>query len=341
LTHTIYGELALISGSANPDLAGQISQHLDAPLVRREIKDFPNENIFIKLGRSVRSQDVFIIQPTSSPVNRNIMELLIMIDAVKRASAGRITAVIPYFSYGRTDKKDQPRVPITARLIADMIGIAGADRVLLMDLHAGQIQGFFSIFVDEISAFSILSRHMLDMGLENVVVVSPDVGAAKRARNLAEVLNAPLAIIEKRRVDNRCTAKALNVIGEVQGKNAIIFDDEIDTAGTLMEAVNELKERGVQGIWCYATHAVLSPPAVDLIRRSSIRELVVTNTIQLPAEKQLDNLTVLSVAPLLGDVIDSIHRGKSVGATLDTYRRACGIPATSDPDGRPLDGAGN
>ncbi len=330
MTHTIYGELALISGSANPDLAQQLSEHLDTPLVPREIIDYPNENIFIKLTRSVRSQDVFIIQPTSSPVNRNIMELLIMIDAVKRASAGRITAVIPYYAYGRTDKKDQPRVPITARLIADMIGIAGADRVLLMDLHAGQIQGFFSIFVDEISAFPILSKHMLDMGLEDAVVVSPDVGAAKRARNLAEVLNAPLAIIEKRRADNRWTAKALNVIGEVQGRNAIIFDDEVDTASTLMEAVHALEERGVQGIWCCATHAVLSPPAVDLIRKSSIRELLVTNTIQLPPHKRLDNLTVISVAPLLGDVIDSIHRGRSVGATLDKYRRTYGIAGGGD-----------
>jgi ribose-phosphate pyrophosphokinase len=325
LTYTIYGELALISGSANPELARQISQHLNTPLVPREIVDYPNENVFIKLGRSVRSQDVFVIQPTSSPVNRNIMELLIMLDAVKRASAGRITAVIPYYSYGRTDKKDQPRVPITARLIADMIGIAGADRVLLMDLHAGQIQGFFSIFVDEVSAFPILSKYMQDKGLDNVVVVSPDVGAAKRARNFAEVLKAPLAIIEKRRGEDASTARALNVIGEVKDKNAIIFDDEVNTAGTLMEAVQELKERAVKGIWCCVTHAVLSPPAVELIHGSSIRELVVTNTIQLPPEKRLDNCTVLSVAPLLGDVIDSIHRGKSVGATLDKYKRACGI----------------
>jgi len=340
LTYTIYGELALISGSANPELARQISEHLGTTLVPREITDFPNENVFIKLGRSVRSQDVFIIQPTSSPVNRNIMELLIMIDAVKRASAGRITAVIPHYSYGRTDKKDQPRVPITARLIADMIGVAGADRVLLMDLHAGQIQGFFSIFVDEISAFAILSEYMLKRGLDNVVVVSPDVGAAKRARNFAEVLDAPLAIIEKRRVDNRCTARALNVIGEVRGKNAIIFDDEVDTAGTLMEAVDELQARGVEGIWCCATHAVLSGEAVDHIRTSSIRELVVTNTIHLPPEKRLDNCTVLSVAPLLGNVIESIHRGQSVGATLDEYRRKCGIPLASEAGmGAPTSGA--
>jgi ribose-phosphate pyrophosphokinase len=253
------------------------------------------------------------------------MELLIMIDCVKRASAGRITAVIPHYSYGRTDKKDQPRVPITARLVADMIGVAGADRVLLMDLHAGQIQGFFDIFVDEITAFPILSKYMLDKGLESAVVVSPDVGAAKRARNFAEVLNAPLAIIEKRHVDDRSAVKALNVIGDVRGRNAIIFDDEVDTAATLMEAVDALDERGARAIWCCVTHAVLSPPAVDRIRESSIRELVVTNTIQLPPEKRLDKITVLSVAPVLGDVIASIHHGQSVGATLQKYDEACGI----------------
>jgi len=328
VTYTIYGELALISGSANEELAREISEYLKTTLVGRDIIDYPNENVFVRLHRSVRSQDVFVIQPTSSPVNRNIMELLIMIDAVKRASAGRITAIIPYYSYGRTDKKDQPRVPITARLIADMIGVAGADRVLLMDLHAGQIQGFFSIFVDEITAFPILSKYMLDEGLGNVVVVAPDVGAAKRARNFAEVLNAPLAIIEKRRVSHSAS-KALNVIGDVHGRNAIIFDDEVDTAGTLMEAVHALDERGVQGIWCCVTHAVLSPPAVERIRKSSIRELVVTNTIQLPPEKRLDKITVLSVAPLLGDVIDSIHRGRSVGMTLQKYDEACGIRGAS------------
>lgn len=329
MTYTIYGELALISGSANEELAREISQYLKTPLVGRGIIDYPNENVFIRLHRSIRAQDVFIIQPTTSPVNRNIMELLIMIDTVKRASAGRITAVIPYYSYGRTDKKDQPRVPITARLIADMIGVAGADRVLLMDLHAGQITGFFSIFVDDITAFPILSKYMVDKGLQNVVVVAPDVGAAKRARNFAEVLNAPLAIIEKRRVDDRCTSRALNVIGDVRGRNAIIFDDEVDTAGTLMEAVHALDERGVRGIWCCVTHAVLSPPAAERIRDSSIRELVVTNTIQLPPEKRLDKITVLSVASLLGDVIDSIHRGRSVGATLAKYDEACGIRSAS------------
>jgi len=325
VVHSIYGEMALISGSANEALAREISDYLGTPLVGRDIIDYPNENVFIRLHRSVRSQDVFIIQPTTSPVNRNIMELLIMIDTVRRASAGRITAVIPYYSYGRTDKKDQPRVPITARLIADMIGVAGADRVLLIDPHAQQIQGFFSIFVDDISAFPILSKYMLDKNLENPVVVAPDVGATKRARNFAEVLNAPLAIIEKRRVGNLPASKALNLIGRVRGKNAIIFDDEVDTAGTLMEAVHVLERRGAKGIWCCVTHGLLSPPAVERIRESSIRELVITNTVPLPPEKQLDKITILSIAPLLGDVIDSIHHGRSVGAAIDKYHKACGI----------------
>jgi len=329
MTHTIYGELALISGSANEPLAQEISDHMRSPLVGRDIIDYPNENIFIRLHRSIRSQDVFIIQPTTSPVNRNIMELLIMIDTVKRASAGRITAVIPYYSYGRTDKKDQPRVGITARLIADMIGVAGADRVLLMDLHAPQIQGFFSIFVDEISSFPILSKYMVQRKLENAVVVAPDVGAAKRARNFAEVLNCPLAIIEKRRKDNRPRSEALNIIGRVRGRNAIIFDDEIHTGGTLMEAVHVLERHEVLGVWCCASHPVLAPPSVERIRNSSIRELVVTNTVRIPPEKMLDKFRVLSVAPLLGDVIHSIHYGRSVGAAIDKYEEECGIDHAS------------
>jgi len=316
---SLYGELALISGTANEELARELSEYLKTPLVGRDIVDFPNENIFVRLHYSIRSTDIFIIQPTTTPVSRNILELLIMIDTVKRASAGRITAVIPYFAYGRTDKKDQPRVPITARLLADMIGVAGADRVLLMDLHAGQIQGFFSIFVDEATAFHMLSSYMLEKQLEDVVVVSPDVGAAKRARNFAEALNAPLAIIEKRRVGNRGRSKALNVIGDVRHCNCVIFDDEIDTAGTLIEAVHALEGRQVQDIWCCATHPVFSGQAVERLREAPIREVVVTNSIFLPAPKRLAKITVLSVASLLGDVIEAIHHGRSVGAAMAHY----------------------
>lgn len=325
MTHTIYGDLALISGSANEPLAREISECLDTPLVGRDIIDFPNENVFIKLHRSVRSQDVFIIQPTTSPVNRNIMELLIMIDTVKRASAGRITAVVPYFSYGRTDKKDQPRVPITARLLADMIGVAGADRVILVDPHAQQIAGFFSIFVDDPSAFSILARYLIEKKFENPVVVAPDVGATRRARNLAEALNAPLAIIEKRRLGNLPASRALNLIGRVKGRSAIIFDDEIDTAGTLCEAVHVLEERGAKEVYAAVTHGLLSNPAVDRLRNSSVKEVIISNSIHLPPEKRLDKITVLSIAPLLAEVIDSIHRGKSVGAAIGKFEAACGL----------------
>ncbi len=325
MTHTIYGDLALISGSANEPLAREISECLDTPLVGRDIIDFPNENVFIKLHRSVRSQDVFIIQPTTSPVNRNIMELLIMIDTVKRASAGRITAVVPYFSYGRTDKKDQPRVPITARLLADMIGVAGADRVILVDPHAQQIAGFFSIFVDDPSAFSILARYLIEKKIENPVVVAPDVGATRRARNLAEALNAPLAIIEKRRLGNLPASRALNLIGRVKGRSAIIFDDEIDTAGTLCEAVHVLEERGAKEVYAAVTHGLLSNPAVDRLRNSSVKEVIISNSIHLPPEKRLDKITVLSIAPLLAEVIDSIHRGKSVGAAIGKFEAACGL----------------
>ena len=232
----MYGTLRLFGGRANPPLAQAIADYLETPLAEAEIFDFPNENIFVRLKKSVRGQDVFLIQPTCSPVNRNIMELLIIIDTLKRASAGRITAVIPYYGYGRTDKKDQPRVPITARLIADMITVAGASRVLTLDLHAGQIQGFFSIPVDEMSAMPLLVNYFRRKAIENPVVVAPDVGATKRARNFAQALDAPLAVIEKRRIGNAPTSRVLNVIGRVRGKNVLIVDDEIDTGSSMAGA---------------------------------------------------------------------------------------------------------
>jgi ribose-phosphate pyrophosphokinase len=240
-----------------------------------------------------------------------------MIDAFKRASAGRITAVIPYYAYGRSDKKDQPRVPITARLVADMISVAGADRVLTMDLHQGQIQGFFSIPVDELTAVHMLSSHFKKLELEDLVVVT-DLGFAKRARAFAEILNAPLAVIEKRRPDNRGTAELLNVIGEVKGKRAIIVDDEIDTASTLMEIERALIREGVTDIYACATHGVLSDPATDRLRTSEITEVVITDTVPLPAAKQLPLIKVLSVAPLIGEAIRRIHRGESVGALFSS-----------------------
>lgn len=310
----MYGTMRLFSGRANPPLAERISAYLKVPLDEAEIFEFPNENIFVRLKKSVRGQDVFLIQPTCSPVNRNIMELLIIIDTLKRASAGRITAVIPYYGYGRTDKKDQPRVPITARLVADMITVAGANRVLTVDLHAGQIQGFFSIPVDEMTAMPLLVRYFREKGISNPVIVAPDVGATKRARNFAQALEAPLVVIEKRRVGNKPTARVLNLIGRVRGKNAIIVDDEIDTGGSLAGAFEILRRRGAQEIYACATHGVFSPPAVERLSALDFSEIVVTDTVLIPPEKRMRHLRILSVAPLLGEVIRRIHTGESVGA---------------------------
>ena len=309
----MYGELSIFSGRANPQLAEEICDYLNIPLRGADILDFPNENIFVKLNRSVRQQDVFLVQPASSPVNRNILELLIMIDTLKRASAGRITAVIPFYPYARTDKKDQPRVPITARLMADLITAAGADRILTVDLHAEQIQGFFNIPVDEVTALHLLSDYFIRKNLDMPVVIAPDVGATKKARNFAQELNVPLAIIEKRRLGNEGKSEALNIIGQVRGHNAVIFDDEIDTAGSILQATRVLRENGVNDIYACCTHPVLSPPATKRISSMALKELVVTNTLPIPPGKRPDNITVLSIAPLLGEVIHRIHLGVSVG----------------------------
>ncbi len=311
----MYGELAIFSGTANPELAREIADYLGGPLREADVFQFPNENIFVRLRDSVRSQDVFLIQPTCAPVNDNIMELLIFIDCLRRDSAGRITAVVPYYAYGRTDKKDQPRVPITARLIADMITVAGADRFLTIDLHAGQIQGFFTIPVDDITAFHMLSDYFVEKAVPNSVVVAPDIGASKKVRNFAEKLEQPLAIVEKRRISLPDGSKTgvFNLIGDVRGKNAIIFDDEIDTAATLEDAVNLLREEGAEDIYACVTHAVLSDPAIDRLKEMNLRELVITNTAPVSPQKRLDNMTILSVGPLLGEVIRRIHLGISVG----------------------------
>ena len=310
-------EFDVYTGNSNPELARKICRYLGQDLGRAEVFEFMNENIFVKILDNVRQKDVYLIQSTCAPVNKSIMELLIMIDAFKRASAGRITAVVPYYAYGRSDKKDQPRVPITARLIADMIQVAGADRFLTVDLHQGQIQGFFSVPVDELTAVHLLSNHFRSKHLENPVVVT-DLGFAKRARAFAELLDAPLAVIEKRRVGNLDRAELMNVIGEVRGRRAIIVDDEIDTAGTLMEVVRALQREGVDEIYACATHGVLSGPAIDRIRESPLREVVLTDTIPLPPSKRLHNLHVISVAPLIGEAIRRIHYGESVGALFSS-----------------------
>ncbi|RMF32990.1 MAG: ribose-phosphate pyrophosphokinase [Chloroflexi bacterium] len=313
----MYGRIKLFSGTGCPDLAEEISRLLEVPLSGRDIIQFPNENIFVRLHESVRGQDVFVIQTTSSPVNYNLMELLITLDTLKRASAGRITAVIPYLAYARSDKKDQPRVPITARLVADMITVAGADRYIVVDLHAGQIQGFFNIPGDALTAFPILSDYFKEKKLTNAVVVAADLGFAKKARNFAVELGLPIAFVEKRRVDVH--TEALTLVGDVAGCDVIIVDDEVDTAGSMAQAVRLAKEEGAHDIYLCFSHAVLSGPAVDRLRSLPIREIVTTNTVPIPPEKRLPNMTVLSVAPLLAGVIRRVHEGRSVGELFTRY----------------------
>ena len=324
--------LGLYSGNSNLLLANRIARHLSIDLGSSEVFEFSNENIFVRILDNVREKDIFLVQPTCRPVQKSIMELLIMIDAFKRASAGRITAVVPYYSYGRSDKKDQPRVPITARLIADMISVAGADRLLTMDLHQGQIQGFFNIPVDELTAVHLLSDYWRQKELENMVVVT-DLGFAKRARTFAELVGAPLAIIEKRREANDDRARVMNVIGDVRGKRAIIVDDEVDTAGTLMMTVQALRRAGAIEIYACATHGVLSPPALERIRQSDVAEVVITDTIPLPASQLPERIRVLSVAPLIGEAIMRIHRGESVGALFSSrVQHAHALPLWVDRD---------
>jgi ribose-phosphate pyrophosphokinase len=310
-------EFSIYAGNANKPLAERITRYLKTNLGDVEVFQFANENIFVRVMENVREQDVFLVQPTCRPVNQSIMELLIMIDAFKRASAGRITAVIPFYAYGRSDKKDQPRVPITARLLADMLTVAGADRVLTMDLHQGQIQGFFSIPVDELTAVNIICAHIKAKELEDIVVVS-ELGFAKKARNFAELLQAPLAIVEKRRLGNDDRTEVMNIIGEVGGKTAVIIDDEIDTAGSLMEAAEALQAAGTRAIYSCATHGVFSGSALERIADSPITEVIVTDTIPLPPGADDPRITVLSVAPLFGEAIRRIHRGESVGALFSS-----------------------
>jgi ribose-phosphate pyrophosphokinase len=314
----LYGDLSIFTGNAHPALAKAVCHYLEVEPGQAEVFEFSNENIFVKINESVREKDVFVIQPTCSPVNKSIMELLIMLDALRRASAGRITAVIPYFAYGRTDKKDQPRVPITARLLADMIQAAGAHRVLTMDLHAGQVQGFFNIPVDELTAVGLLCDHLRRLELPDLVVVSSDIGFAKRARNFAEVLDAPLAIIEKRRTGNDGTSESLTVIGDVAGRTALVVDDEVDRASSLIGAIDALEQQGVREVYAACTHAVLSGPAVDRLRGARLGRLLTTDTIRLDPGKWIDKIDVVSVAPILGEAITRIHAGTSVGEMFRT-----------------------
>jgi ribose-phosphate pyrophosphokinase len=310
----LFDELKVFSGNAHPQLAQKICEYLGIPLGKMEVFEFSNENIFVRVLENVRERDVFVVQPICSPVNKNLVELLIIIDAMKRASAGRITAVIPYYGYSRTDKKDQPRVPITARLVADLITVSGANRVLTVDLHAGQIQGFFNIPVDELTALYILSDYFAEKELGDVVVVATDVGITKRARDLAARLDVPLAIIEKRRAGNIDESETLTVIGEVEGMRALLVDDEVDTGGSLANAASTLKECGSTEIYACCTHPILSSSGVQCIASSLIKELVVTDTVPVPDEKKTGKITVLSMSSLVGEAIHRIHGGLSVGA---------------------------
>ncbi len=310
-------ELKVFTGNAHPALAQAIAEYLGMPLGRAEVFEFSNENIFVRISENVRQRDTFVVQPLSSPVNKSLVELLIMLDALKRASAGRITAVIPYYGYGRTDKKDQPRVPITARLIADLLTVAGANRLLTVDLHAAQIQGFFNIPVDELTALYLLSDYFKKKDFDDLVVVATDIGISARARDLAAKLNAPLAIMEKRRLGNADQTETLNVIGEVEGKVALTVDDEIDTAGSLVNTVSTLIERGAKQVYACCTHPVFSGSAIQRIASSPVKEVVVTDTVPITGDKKLDKITVLSIAPLLGEAIHRIHSGQSIGAMFE------------------------
>jgi len=306
-------ELGLFSGRANPELAKKIAKYLGLPLGKMEINSFSDKEVYVRINENIRGKDVFLLQPTSPPANETLMELLIMIDAFQRASARRITAVIPYYGYGRQDRKDEPRVPITAKLIANLITTAGADRVLTMDLHAAQIQGFFDIKVDHLFAAPVFIDYFARKNLKELVVLSPDMGGVRRARAYANRLGASLAIIDKRRsAINK--AEVVNVVGKVRGKRILIVDDMIDTGGTLMAAVEVLRKKEAQEIYASGTHPVLSGNAYEMIENSSLKELVVTDTIPLRREKVKTKIKVLSVASLLGEAIRRIHENKSVSS---------------------------
>ena len=313
-----YGDIKLYAGTACPDLASRIATHMGLPLCDRDIISFPNDNLFVKLHSSVRGQDCYVIQTTSAPVHRNLMELLILIQTLRLDSAARITAVVPYLCYARSDKKDQPRIPITARLVADMIEVAGADRYMTFDLHAGQIQCFFSIPGDVLSAFHNLVGYLKTKRttMKNPVVVTADLGFAKKGRNYAVALDAPLAFIEKRRINNESKAMALTLIGECTDRDVIIVDDEVDTGGSIVQAVNLVKERGARNVYVSFIHPVLSANAAERLSELPVSEFITTDTVPIPQEKSSlfgSRLTVLSIAPLLGEVIARANAGRSVG----------------------------
>jgi ribose-phosphate pyrophosphokinase len=314
----MYGDIKLYAGTACPDLAEKIASYLENPLCGRDVVVFPNDNLFVKLHSSVRGQDCYVIQTTSVPVHRNLMELLIMIQTLRLDSAARITAVVPFLCYARSDKKDQPRVPITARLVADMIEVAGADRYMTLDLHAGQIQGFFSIPGDVLTSFHTLVDYLrsIQNRMYNPVVVTADLGFAKKGRNFAAGINAPMAFIEKRRTSNDSKAEALTVIGEVSDHDVVLVDDEISTGGTVEQAVRLLKANGARNVYQVFVHPILSLNAAERLAALPVTEYITTDTIPIPPEKVAlfgDRLKIMSIAPLLGEVIKRANAGRSVG----------------------------
>jgi ribose-phosphate pyrophosphokinase len=308
-----HGEIKLFAGSGCPDLAQKIAEYIGVPLTPLEIVEFPNENLLVRLNSSVRGQDVYLIQSHAKPVHRNIMETLIAIDCLKRDSAGRITLVAPFLAYSQSDKKDEPRVPIAARLLADMIEVAGADRWMTLDLHAGQIQGFYKIPGDSLTAFHLLVDYFRKMELTRAVVVTPDLGFAKRGRNYAAEMNLSLAFVEKRRIGDGDSREAVSLIGDVKDRNVIIVDDLVDTAGSIASAVEIVKKHGAKDIFLSFVHPVLSYPAAERLKMLPIKEIVCTDTIPIPDSKMMSNITVLTVAELLGEVIIRSHEGRSVG----------------------------
>jgi len=306
-------ELKIFTGRANPRLAKRITQYLEIPLGNMEIRSFSDGETYVKINENVRGRDVFLVQPVSPPANENLMELLIMIDACQRASAQRITAVIPYYGYARQDRKDQPRVPITAKLVANLITTAGADRVLTLDLHVDQIQGFFDIKVDHLFAIPVIIDYFREKKLDNLIVLSPDVGGLRRARAYAKRLKVPLAIVDKRR-PIAGEAEVTHIVGEVEGKQVLIVDDMVDTGGTLLAAVEILVEKGAARVYAACTHPILSGDACQKIEESPLEELVVTDTIPLDLKSAGDKIKVLSVASLLGEAIKRIHQNRSVSS---------------------------
>jgi len=318
----LYGNIKLFAGTASPELANEIANYLGQPLCGRDIIEFPNENLFVRLHNSVRGQDCYVIQSTTSPVHRNLMELLIMIQTLKLDSAGRITAVVPYLCYGRSDKKDKPRVPITARLVADMIQIAGADRYMTYDLHAGQIQGFFSIPGDVLRGFHILKDYLLDIAscMQDPVVVTADLGFAKKGRVYADLIHTGLAFIEKKRTTDISNPLSMTIIGDVKDRDVILVDDEVNTGGSMVHAVEILKDHGARNIYMVFVHPVLSNDASERLAQLPVKRFITTNTVPISPEKRAhfgDRLVVMSISAMLGEVIRRANEGRSVGAMFN------------------------